>query len=77
MFPTSARSILGSRQHGGEIMTTEQPGIAPLPRDQCNDAAHGVLSLREGPSARGNGSKSNVMGTLALRPGDIRFLRLS
>ena len=49
-------------------MTTEQPRIPPLPREEWNEAARDVFSFWEGPSAREHGSNSNVMMTLANHP---------
>lgn len=68
MSPTSARSTLANQQHDGDIMKTEQPRIAPLPREEWNEAARDVFSFWEGASAREHGSNSNVMMTLANHP---------
>ena len=49
-------------------MSTETPRIAPLPRAEWTDAACDMFSYWEGAEARENGSRSNVMMTLANHP---------
>lgn len=46
----------------------QHPRIPPLPREKWTDAARDVFGYWEGPVAREQGSRSNVMMTLANHP---------
>lgn len=49
-------------------MSSENPRIPPLPREEWTDAAREVFAYWEGDEARANGSRSNTMMVLAQHP---------
>lgn len=49
-------------------MSTETPRIGPLPREEWTDAAREVFAFWGEPGAWENGSKTNIVNTMATHP---------